>query len=618
MTYYYIRESGNDLNTGISGTAAWRTFTPANEAGKIQNGDWVSVGRGTGFGTLIPWPTEVVTRFTFWGPGVTNAGEGIDGAGFPPGMKGVHIYGVKTIQGGFIVIGDSDGIEVNSNWIRGIFVASGCKGAVIESNFFQQIDGYVQLTVPDRGSFKFQHNTLTSDTLNAKPQGAMFQVAFAFQWSPADYMSVKWPYCWVFNNAFYRAPTDPNLLIKYGIRDWGFWDSYYLHEGNWFEYTAASGDFGIIEDVPVDLFTHTYADYSEWVSGFNPWAGRDILGGVGEFHLGEDPGGNTNGYSLGWDSILINRAIYEEKRAYDYDIEATHRKTFGRSDVGCYEVWESMAEYTIFGFTSKMYANVTGGAVPIQCVLFMDYELDFPDCALVKATFNGGLTWCTIVDTWSGIDYSKDTFSIPEPDRGIDLQVKIELWIHRTNLCKPDIGTPMRVDLEYFSEASLGIYEKIKKGSEIDIYDSEFNFIQRTVPGQGDHFETYLPPGTYNLKVSGGGHPATWTQADVGHGTWFGRYSEQPADIWHQFHKARAYTTFIGVQWASYMIWDQFGNQTKRAGGEPEGCPPLPINDPYYPNVLVVRSGKALKCRSGIDQFFLCFDPTLFPELEGG
>lgn len=604
MATFYVRESGDNDNPGTSSGLAWRTLARASSHTWIS-GDVLDVGDGTGYGLFIPTSFfGEIDSFTMRG---SFSGEGIGGASFPLDMKGIRLFEVKTIEGGGVVIADGERAVVLGNWFRGSFTALSCVRTVIENNFFEEYaQSIVSLSTGVEGSLTFQHNTLYSNTLLGKE--AMLHIYAEPDTEPYP------PYVRVFNNAFFRGATDPTLIVKYTVPNWAYWDMMYFQEGNWYEYAEGSGPFGQLLTEPL-VYSNTYEDFQEWVMGYVVWAGRDVLGGLGEFHLGENPD-DPELYALGHSSVLINRAL-EPYHDYPYDITIIHpRPALGKSDVGCYEVWQDIDMYTTYGFTSKLYTDVSDSAVPTQCVLFMDYLLDFPDCIRFKASFNGGSTWLTILDTFLGTDYLGEAFPIPAVDRGNDLQVKVEILIHDDNICKADVGTPTRVDLEYFSEAHLT--KKIKKGSEVDIYDAEFNFIQRVVPGEGDQFSLFIPPGTYNLKVSGGGRPGGWEQVDVGHGTWFGRYSEQPADIWHQFHKAKAYTAFNGVQWASYMIWEQFKDQSKREGGEPAGCPPNPTGDSYWPNVLQVRAGKAIKNRSGVDQFFLLFDPTLFPELEGG
>lgn len=607
MTDYYLRPDGNDANDGLANTAgqAFKTFTPLNAVDFLNPGDHIHVGAGSGYGDFTP----LGGNFTITDTGLLISGTVpnsiVENITIGTPVNNNTVIGLTTAADSQITIVECKSLRFEKNHVNGGVTFTNLEKANIENNVFvNQYPKFVSLSTDDYGSFTFQHNTVISEASAGQVVEAMVRIF------PENDTTIGYPYIQVYNNAMYRGASDPNLIFKYIITDKAFWDSFYQSENNYFQYTASSGVICHVVDLAATL-NNTYVDFDDWTTGWTVWTGRDVLGGEGDFQLG-DHDTETSVYSWPYDSILRDAAL-EDYRSLSVDIEGNLRRTFGSSDVGAWEFTVPIEDYTVFGFTSKLYDEMTETLTPTQCVLFMDYGLDALDCLKFQATFDGGSSWNTIIDTFYGVDYSEEAFAIPAENRGTDIQVRVELLIHDDNLCKADTGTPNRVDLEYFSEAQL--VEKVPAGSEIDIYDAEYNFITRVIPGSADKFETYLAPGTYQLKVFGGGVEPTWTPVTLGHGTFFGRYSESVSDIWHQFYKAKAYTQFGAVQWASYMCWEHFIDQAKRLGGEPSSCPPVPTGDPYYPNYAKVRAGKLVKSNSGVDTFYLMVDPTLFPEL---
>lgn len=615
MATYFLRTDGNDSNDGLADTAAqaFRTFTPLNASDFLFPGDSIHVGAGSGYGNFTP----LGGNFTITDDGLSISGSVpnsiVENITIGTPINNNTIIGLTTIDGAQITVVECKNLRFQRNYIKGGVTFTNLEKAIIENNVFvNQFPKFVSLSTDDYGSFKFQHNTVISEAGAGQVVEAMVRIF------PENDTTIGYPYIQVYNNAMYRGPDDPNLIFKYILTDKAFWDSFYQSESNYFQYTAASGVICLVVDLAATL-TNTYIDFDDWTTGWTIWTGRDVLGGEGDFLLGTHDT-ETSVYSWPYTSILRDASL-EDYRSLGVDIEGNLRRTFGYSDVGAWEFTVPEEDYTKYGFTTKLYDEMTESNTPTQCVLFMDYTLDALDNLKFQVTFDDGSHWNTLIDTFNGIDFSEEAFAIPGDNQGTDIQCKIELWIHEDNLCKADTGTPNRVDLEYFSEAQLaaklpaGAGRKVPAGSEIDIYDAEYNFITRIIPGSADKFETYLSPGTYQLKVFGGGAESTWTQVTLGHGTFFGRYSESVGDIWHQFFKAKAYTQFGAVQWASYMCWEHFIDQTKRLGGEPSSCPPVPTGDPYYPLYARVRAGKLIKNHSGIDTFYLMVDPTLFPEL---
>ena len=474
-----------------------------------------------------------------------------------------------------------------------------CKGMVFESNAVDLGNfGSINITYDHKGSLTFSHNTILGPLF--VPSGnriiALEPYSYSVDVNPA------YPYFQVHNNVIKRRSV--TYIWQVNARENWHIDSFFFIDGNFYDYDPDNELFGRMgeESAPEDrVVSDTFLD---WQQGSIYWVGKDILGSWGDAELGRD----GEKFDLVWTSPCIN-VTSRNRLNFALDYKASNRPALGKYDLGAEEVLPPLSEYTVYGFTSKTYPTFNEGGVTTQFAVFTELLLDFPDAALAKVSFNGGSTWTTVLDTYNGVDTTEETVDIAVPDRGTDLVFKIELWIHDSNICEPDVGTPVRTDLEYFSERSIGT--KFPAGTELDIYDFEFNPVTRIVAGRKAKFETWLAPGTYQIKASGGGVPPVWRQVDVGHGTWFGRYSEEPGSIWHQFHKAQAWGALQGIQWGRFMFWDQFADDSLRMS-QASGCPPLNTGEDYWPLILFVRQGKALKNRSGWNSIFIVTDPSVW------
>lgn len=604
MATYYITPTGNNASAGTSIGAAWRDFNPVNKVGSVVVADdivYVKTGDYTGQpgtdGYANPRNSGTSGHvITIWGDknGAIFGGVGGDvvvtahdnSSGGAPSY--IEFVGLKFMQD-FSCVNNELGIQVIACELNQRFNTNG-NFKLISCVIGKGITGgglhALDLTLNLALEAEVYNCTIYSST-NSGANSEMIKFTESGGAPVSNFVKF-------YNNIYVRRNN--NLLLTIHVAVEADWNANWFWDYGFYQYENQVTNFGqLVVDSPPQTFNiPTLADFQ---NGINNIQGKETLGQKG------DPLIDTDGIHLKTNSPCYNTAL--DIAGVNYDIDLQPRKAFFVVDRGADEIRPNPADYTYYGFTSKVYSSFTDGAGnPTRCSLVADVQLDIADNFRFLVSFNNGSTWNTLVDALNGIDFRGKTFTIPILDRGVMVQVRLEIGIYVGNSTKGDVGTTFNVDTETFNEDI--IRDQFPPGTELDVFDLGGNIIAKLTSGVIRQYKTFIPPGSYTVKAKGGGFIGERVKKiTLGHSSWFGRYAFKVSEIWKQYFKSRGLASFNGVNWATYMIEDTFDDETRRT-----------LPDSYYGSTLaVVREGKLLKCHSACDYFALFTDPAVISGL---
>lgn len=245
-----------------------------------------------------------------------------------------------------------------------------------------------------------------------------------------------------------------------------------------------------------------------------------------------------------------------------------------------------------FGFTSETYTDLISGDVATKAVMDANYDKGSGEL-VIEVSFDNGSNWSTFLDTAGGINYLNQRVDIPAGSQGNDIIIKCELVIEDTI-----------ADTDYKSEwlegdmldpaTGLGI-----AGVEMDIYDVETGEkVGWLITDKNGHYALEVSPGSYTVVPHGAGQMPDQSQIVVGESNYTGKFGTSRYTNIKRGDEALILTSFQ-VDWVQYVIFDTFGDSSKRSSP-----------DPYEFDALC-RYGRLYKGNAWIDWFALGMDPPM-------
>lgn len=229
---------------------------------------------------------------------------------------------------------------------------------------------------------------------------------------------------------------------------------------------------------------------------------------------------------------------------------------------------------TTFGFTSKQYSSFSSKN-PTKFLPSGSYSLYPGDNALMKVSFDGGVSWIVFVNTETSINLLNQSIDIPGLYQGSDVIVKAEINIPDENQ-KPDI------DCRVFDQYIYGNLDL--PGLEVDVLCSHtLRRVNWGVTDEYGNFKIAVPPGVYNLVVRGNkvvDHGEFYvmgtvrrrkedlTNIPIGITLDYARFGLEAEKVIKAGLLDFIFSRFYKIQWGDYMIYDIFISEDKRKNSE--------------------------------------------------
>lgn len=253
-------------------------------------------------------------------------------------------------------------------------------------------------------------------------------------------------------------------------------------------------------------------------------------------------------------------------------------------------------------FTSKIYGHIADEAVPTKAYFKFDFFVYPNDWVRLLASWNGGYRWWEIVNTNTNKFLIEEELRIPGSVRGRNFMFKVEIFQHASNRGIPDFGVEDMSKLRTELVTQEDIQENLKPGMELDFWSLQFpgERAATVVVDKYGNFRTYVWPGSYRVKMVGGGKLAGRESIVAkGFSDTFARFGVPHCMNPQQYNWADFEQQFMGIEWAQFGVMELFNNEEGRFNPEPAPLPAL------------VRCGKLVKGQTGSRMVFMACNPTL-------
>ena len=245
-----------------------------------------------------------------------------------------------------------------------------------------------------------------------------------------------------------------------------------------------------------------------------------------------------------------------------------------------------------FGFTSKPYTDLISGDVPTKTVMDALYDQGSGEL-VIEASFDNGLHWVTFLDTAGGFNYLNQRVDIPAGSQGNDVIVRCELVIEDT-IADADYKSEWLEGYVRDPATGLGI-----AGVEMDIYDVETGEkVGWLITEEDGYYGLEVSPGSYTVVPHGAGQMPNPTHTTAGESNYTGKFGESKYTNIKRGDEAEILASFQ-VDWVQYLIFDTFGNSSKRVSPDP------------YEFEALCRYGRLYKGDAWIDWLALGMDPPM-------
>lgn len=628
---YYIRHiAGDDSNSGLSPSTAWRTFLNVNKSDSpLIPGDTVYVGSGAYHGDNVIdtngqiYPTKIFGGAVHF---IADISGDFTGDGGEVSIQQLNYIDYLTFDGFTVqfqsdsTAGGGSGTAIdlkieNCIFISGIRITRPTGIATFRNNIvglkfaFGSIAAGDSLAVsflggnraieaekhysedPDAGKFICEFNTIYSPSENTGRAFSCF-VQTNNKYINPDGM-------WFKNNLIINtAPARTAYMMFWEPQRAEDWDWNWHIDNNFYAYGNFNGKFAellfFFETSPFDF---TFAEFDDWqFATISP----DSYGfvGTGDSNGSQgDPLFDSDGRHITINSPVINEA-YIVGNAKDFEGDSRGNDF---QDIGADEFLnEPPGDNYIF--TSKIYGHISDNFVPNKAYFKFDFFVYPNDWIRLLASWNGGYRWWEIVNTNTNKFLLEEELTIPGSVRGRNFIFKVEIFQHASNRGIPDFGVEDMSKLRTELVTQEDIQENLKPGMELDFWSIQFpgERAATVIVDKYGNFRTYVWPGSYRVKMVGGGKLAgKEVIVAKGFSDTFARFGQPSCMHPQQYNWSDFEQQFMGIEWAQFGVMELFNNEDGRLNPEPAPLPAL------------VRCGKVVKGQTGSRMVFMACNPTL-------
>jgi len=629
---FYIRHlSGDDSNDGRSAERAWKTFFNVNKSDSvIIAGDTVYAGAGAYHKTDAVNTDGEIRPTKIWDGAVSfiadrngdftgDAGEvAIARLAYQDYMKvkGFTIYfNVDSTAGAggtaidlqieeCVIYGDcriarpSGNAVFRNNIVGWRYALGGIGGSGFGGTFVVLFIGGTRDTDPDQhwsnvidaGKLICEFNTIHSSS-TAGLRGIFIQVLTNDKFLNQDG-------AWFKNNMIVDSVIGvrTEYLMFWEPQRAEDWDWNWHIDNNFYAYGDYDGLFAhlifFFESDPADFVMATLSD---WQSAVSVNAYGFVMAPDGAAVEG-DPLFDTDFRHITAGSTAIGAALPIPDTT---DFELDDRETV--QDIGADEYFNE-APGDNYIFTSKIYGHIADEVIPTRAYFKFDFFVYPNDWVRLLASWNGGYRWWEIVNTNTDKYLIEEELVIPGSVRGRNFMFKVEIFQHASNRGLPDFGVEDMSKLRTELVTQEDIQENLKPGMELDFWSIQFpgERAATVVVDKYGNFRTYVWPGSYRVKMVGGGKLAGREVIIAkGFSDTFARFGVPHCMNPQQYNWSDFEQQFMGIEWAQYGVMELFNNEDGRFNPEPAPLPAL------------VRCGKLVKGQTGSRKVFMACNPTL-------